>query len=180
MKKLFTLLTMLIVAIGTSWAIDVTDTFSSVVYRNTDSDKTKAMGANVGISSLTLSGDATISSSSFQVASSATGGFTVTTPTGFAIKTITFKEKSSNKVSSLTCSDGGTSKITGPTSKVYTYTATTTINSVTFTWSGNGGNVLRSRLCFVPIVYGNPKIEEHMNLGITDQKRATNASAVVF
>ena len=47
-------------------------------------------------------------------------------------------------------------------------------------WSGNGGNVLRSRLCFVPIVYGNPKIEEHMNLGITDQKRATNASAVVF
>ena len=131
---------MLIVAIGTSWAIDVTDTFSSVVYRNTDSDKTKAMGANVGISSLTLSGDATISSSSFQVASNATGGFTVTTPTGFAIKTITFKEKSSNKVSSLTCSDGGTSKITGPTSKVYTYTATTTINSVTFTWSGNGGN----------------------------------------
>ena len=140
MKKLFTLLTMLIVAIGTSWAIDVTDTFSSVVYRNTDNDKTKAMGANVGISSLTLSGDATISSSSFQVASNATGGFTVTTPTGFAIKTITFKEKSSNKVSSLTCSDGGTSKITGPTSKVYTYTATTTINSVTFTWSGNGGN----------------------------------------
>lgn len=139
-QKLFTLLTLLLCAVTSSWAIDITETFSSIVYRNADSNTTKALGANVGISSLTLSGTVTINSSCFQVASGATGGFTVTTPTGYAIKTITFKENSSNKVSSLTCSDGGTTKITGPASKVYTYTATSTINSVTFTWNGSGGN----------------------------------------
>ncbi len=139
-QKLFTLLTLLVLCVTGVWADDVTDTFTNIVYRNSDSDDTKAMGANVGISSLTLSGEATISSSCFQVGSSASGGFTVTTPTGYRIKTIQFSEKSSSKVSNLTCSDGGTDKISGPTSKVYTYTATTTINSVTFTWSGNGGN----------------------------------------
>ena len=131
MKKLFTLLMMLIVAVTSSWAIDVTDTFSSVIETNS--------GANIGIAKLAKSGAATVSSSSFQVGNGNTGGFTVTTPDGFAIKTIQFEEKSNGKVSGLTCSDGGTDKIS-TSSKVTTYTSTSTINEVTFTWSGSGGN----------------------------------------
>ena len=128
MKKLFTLLTMLIVAITSSWATDFVDTYGSL------GTVTGDYIAN-GISKIALGENATARSGIQASANDATMKFTVSTPTGFTIKTVRFKNSNVSGTPS-TNDAGGTVNVA---SSYTTYTASSNKSSVEFTVASSSG-----------------------------------------
>jgi len=138
-KKLFTLLTLLCLCVTGAWAGDYVDTYTSLGTRA--DDPSDYYGS--GISKITLGDNATTGSAIKASSNGATSKFTVSTPTGFTIKTITFNYDS--KVSSVTCNDNpSTTIVNTATSKQITYTASSSTTSVEFTFvsaSGKQGTI---------------------------------------
>lgn len=138
-KKLFTLLTLLCLCVTGVWADDYVDTYTSLGTRA--DDPSDYYGS--GISKITLGDNATTGSAIKASSNGATSKFTVSTPTGFTIKTITFNYDS--KVSSVTCNDNpSTTIVNTATSKQITYTASSSTTSVEFTFvsaSGKQGTI---------------------------------------
>ena len=138
-KKLFTLLTLLCLCMTGAWAGDYVDTYTSLGTRVDDSSDYYGSG----ISKIALGQNATNGSAIKASSNGATSKFTVSTPTGFTIKTITFNYDS--KVSSVTCNDNpSTTIVNTTTSKQITYTPSSSTTSVEFTFvsaSGKQGTI---------------------------------------
>jgi len=123
MKKLFTLLTMLVVAITSSWAADFVDSYGSLGTITGD------YIAN-GISKITIGENAKANSGIQATSNGATLKFTVSTPDGFTIKTVRFKDSNVDE-SNITCDDNTGTLATS--SHYTTLTASANKTSVEFT-----------------------------------------------
>ena len=119
---------MLIVAITSSWATDFVDTYGSL------GTVTGDYIAN-GISKIALGENATARSGIQASANDATMKFTVSTPTGFTIKTVRFKNSNVSGTPS-TNDAGGTVNVA---SSYTTYTASSNKSSVEFTVASSSG-----------------------------------------
>ena len=119
---------MLIVAITSSWATDFVDTYGSL------GTVTGDYIAN-GISKIALGENATAKSGIQASANDATMKFTVSTPTGFTIKTVRFKNSNVSGTPS-TNDAGGTVNVA---SSYTTYTASSNKSSVEFTVASSSG-----------------------------------------
>lgn len=122
-QKLFTLLTLLLCAVTSSWATDFVDTYGSL------GTITGTYIAN-GISKITLGENAKANGGIEATENGKTLKFTVSTPTGFTIKTVKFKDSNVDEAN-ITCNDATGTLAT--TSHYTTLTASADKTSIEFT-----------------------------------------------
>ena len=129
MKKLFTLLTLLVAIVTGAQAADLVDKYTGFKFNSGSSIAEITMGTGVDVNTKSL-----------RVAKNATGSFTLTVkPTGYRIKSVVFTEESNSKGISSFTSDDGTIVDNGDKTWTFTPTGTKTTAtfSVTATSSGN-------------------------------------------
>lgn len=132
-KKIFTLLTLLVAMVTGAWAADFVDTYGT--FGSVTGDY---IGS--GISKIAL-GENSKSNSGIQAESNgATLKFTVSTPTGFTIKSVRFKDSNVDEAN-ITCNDAGGTLSTA--SHYTTLTASAGKTSVEFTIPSASGKAAK-------------------------------------
>lgn len=133
-RKLFTLLTLLLTVCSGAWGGDYVDTYSNFGAVTGDY-------VGTGISKIAL-GEGATASSGIKASSNGTDlKFTVSTPTGFTLKSVAFNGDSNT--SSVTCSDSPETTLSGTITGTNTYTASSAISSVTFTVGSKSGKATK-------------------------------------
>lgn len=172
-QKLLTLTTLLLCAVASAWAEDITIIPITGSYNYTSLAKVTLDDSNLKVSSGQIQ----------TTAKSTTGSFTISTNApGVYLKSASFTDANSGKLGSFTCTSGGSLSSSSP----YTFTASSNVTSATFSVTANSSGSAKLGTISIVVTSSENNIETLSSFSLTSgtysfttQKNGTSATPTV-